>query len=234
MKRSILQVALLLVVAAPSAHAQSYMPLAVGNHWSYASPSGAHDDQLVTGTKTILGRSVYVITYGASGVNAGLENYWIPEPDGGVYLCGFWHESDQFGVLYDPPILYVNAPLTVGKAWAVHVGSWRLPGMTDFGPFDLGFEVMEESDLALPVGTLHSFGIGQTLPPTIRTPTGSLRTLEGKVPTTQGSLATDWFSVGVGYVQYQYGENDPLQLTSYDIPTPVAVTTWGAIKSRYR
>jgi len=44
MKRSILQLALLLLLAAPAAHAQSYMPLAVGNHWSYASPSGALDD----------------------------------------------------------------------------------------------------------------------------------------------------------------------------------------------
>lgn len=234
MKRSILQLALLLLMAASAAHAQSYMPLAVGNHWSYATPSGAHDDQLVTGTKTILGRSVYVITYGAGGVNAGLENYWIPQLEGGVYLCGFWHEGDQFGILYDPPILFVNAPLELGKAWAISFRTWRLPGMIDDGPLDLGLEVMEEADLALPAGTLHSFGIGQTLPPTIRTPAGSLRTLDGKVPTTQSSMASDWFSAGVGYVQYQYGENDPFQLTSFDVPTPVAVTTWGRLKGRYR
>ena len=106
--------------------------------------------------------------------------------------------------------------------------------MTDDGPLDLGFEVMEEADIALPAETLHSFGIGQTLPPTIRTPTGSLRTLEGKVPTTQGSIASDWFSAGVGYVQYLYGENDPFQLTAFDMPTPVAVTSWGQVKDRYR
>ena len=93
---------------------------------------------MVTGTRTILGRSVYVMTYGPGGVNAGLENYWIPQPDGGVYIAGFWHEGDQFGILFDPPILYVDAPLAVGRTWAVSVGTWRLPGMTDDGPLEQG------------------------------------------------------------------------------------------------
>jgi hypothetical protein len=225
---------LLLLLAAPAARAQSYLPLAIGNHWIYASPSGAHDDQTVTGMKTILGRTVFVITYGAGGANSGLENYWIPQPEGGVYLCGFWDVGAQFGILYDPPILYVNAPLELGKTWTVSVRTWRLPGMTDDGPLDLGLAVMDEADLALPAGNFHSFGLGQTLPPSIRTPAGSLRTLEGKIPTTGSSMSSDWFSAGVGFVQYQYGLDDPLQLTAFDMPTPVATVSWGRIKGQYR
>jgi hypothetical protein len=47
-------------------------------------------------------------------------------------------------------------------------------------------------------------------------------------------MSSDWFSAGVGFVQYQYGLDDPLQLTAFDMPTPVATVSWGRIKGQYR
>ena len=95
-----------------------YLPLAVGNRWSYDNDFGFHEEQHVTGTIELFGRTAFVMRYVNSDVNEGLENYWIAEPSGDLYVCGYHRTLQGYGRLYDPPILWVDAPLWLDKSWS--------------------------------------------------------------------------------------------------------------------
>lgn len=213
--------------------AQPYLPLAVGNHWSYQGIGGKHEQQTITGTTMILGRDVYVKSTTESSSNSGLENYWSTEPDGDVFLHGFYRNIEAFGVVYDPPLRMVDAPLAMGKSWTTHAAIFYLPGMTPGESFDFTESVLEGAKkLTVPAGTFAAFGIGQTLaPPAARTLAGSPLALDGSVQAISAQ-ASEWYSAGVGEVQFQ--ADDLYQLSSYDFPTPVASTTWGKLKHWYR
>jgi hypothetical protein len=228
-------VALFAVGVAPAVRAQAYLPLTAGTTWVYQGTAGAHETQTVTGITTLLGHDYAVITYSNSTSNTGLENYWSTNAEGDVFLAGFNRALDNFGVVYDPPLLYVDAPLALGKTWSSSTTPYFLPGMTPQGPFTLGRAVYEETGLDVPAGHFATFGIGQYLVtgPALRLPAiaaGQLA-LDGTLVSPTGA-ANEWFAAGVGQVQYVV--DDRYQLVSLGIPTPVAASTWGRVKAAYR
>ena len=72
------------VIAPASAHAQPYLPLAIGNFWQYLGVGGEQETQTVIGTVPIWGEDVWLIRYSESTNNNGLDNFWTAEPDGDV------------------------------------------------------------------------------------------------------------------------------------------------------
>lgn len=226
-----------LVMASTSAsaipsHAQSYMPMVVGNRWTYDSASG-HEVQVITGTTTIRGRTMFVRSYEESAENAGLENYWLVESDGDVLLGGFLRHVEKLGVLYEPPLRMVDVPLSVGATWTTPASYYRLPDTTLAGTFVFRMEVFGDSVLTVPAGTFSAFGIGQS--PLIAAPAAMVQSgleLDGSVQVAGGS-AQDWYSAGVGDVQFGYGD-DPFRLTSYDFSTPTTALSWSRLKRLYR
>jgi hypothetical protein len=214
----------LTVSATGFVHSAEYLPLIQGMRWRYESAEGLRETQTVDGTATIWGTQTAIIRYTESSSNEGLENYWTNTPDGDVFIWGFSLGPD-FGAVYDPPILFVDAPLFVGKTWAVTADVYSLPDTSYRFTYVLTFSVDEAEPISVPAGEFFSFGISYT-----QNPPGSI---DGRaVVPSRGGGPRDWFGEGVGRVQYY---SDGLyQLVDFGEPTSAQSTSWGAIKGLYR
>ncbi len=234
--RTVLIYALLLgpmTVGVRPATAQSYLPLAVGNHWEYATTDGRHETQRISGTKSLNGHTVYVKLYEASSENEGLENYWTEDADGRLLLHGFWLGLSGWGILYEPPLVLADAPLSPGKTWTCSMNPYRLPEMEPLEPWIGHFEVVESGEVETPAGTFFAYGVSNMQL------VGMLAerrvTADGRVVRPDGTVATasvqatDWYSPGLGEVRYY-----DYYLTGYGFPTPALASSWGRLKSLYR
>jgi hypothetical protein len=208
---------------AGASHAQSYLPLAPGNRWVYQGVNGLHEIQAITGTMTIQGRTVFVKSYLKSSSNLGLENYWSEDLDGDLLLSGFFRNGiDPWGLVYDPPVLLLDAPLALGKTWTTRFTAYQLPAMELLGTYELTLEVFEDTTLVVPAGTFRAFGIGQPPTPAIAAfaSHGSL-SLDGALWGSGGS-PSDWYAAGVGVVQYDADDRYQLAVSDNVGVEPVA------------
>ena len=149
------RLALALVIATaftPSlARSDSWMPLQIGNRWEYRGTGGGHQVEHITGTFTLRGRVVAIKHYD-EGVDAGLENYWLNDPDGSVLLAGFTG-ADGFGIAYEPPIRYLNGPPAVGAKPPQFVTAYNLStNAVEFADY-LQRDITEDVVLSLPAGS---------------------------------------------------------------------------------
>jgi hypothetical protein len=229
-------VIVLSVVATPRpVLADPWQPLEVGRRWEYRGVGGAHQVEHITGLLSLRGRTVAVKAYD-EGADAGLENYWQLGADGTVYLCGFAQPGGGLALAYEPPIAYLPGPPALGVGRTTDVTAYNLVDGSVYTAISLRFSILEEVDLVLPGGAFHALGTGEVAPapPTIvaRGRTFSLdgRSLGG-MPANLGSSPSDWFTDGVGVVQYL--SSDLYQLVATDLPTPTLHHTWGALKRLY-
>ena len=245
MKRSLVipalaAAALLSLRAAPAAGADQapFMPLEVGRYWEYAGISGAHQVETITGTRTILGRTVFVKSY-AEGLDAGLQNFWLTGPDGEVLLAGFDTATHDLALAYDPPITFCGGAPSLGDVWITHVTVYNIADLSLFDTFDIAYSALELPMLSVPAGAFDCVGVGQVLvgpsPARVRL-AGRTVALDGRqLVGAQDALstnATDWFAWGVGVVQYV--TSDTYQLVGYGMPTAALRGSWGALKALYR
>jgi hypothetical protein len=233
---AVVVVAMVSTTALPVAAPPPMMPLAVGNLWHYVSAAGVHQVETITGTQTLLGRTVFVKTY-RLGPDAGLENYWLTGPNGEVLLAGFSRPGLAFA--YDPPMTVCGGAPLPGDSWHTRVTLCHLPDLTVQGVFDVTFGVIEDVSLDVPAGTFHCVGVGETGSATPALSAAILTrglTLDGRtvaVAATESSAAiTDWYSAGMGDVQY--AGSDTFQLAAFGSTTPTVTTSWGALKASYR
>ncbi|HEY2956467.1 MAG TPA: hypothetical protein VGK89_14605 [Candidatus Eisenbacteria bacterium] len=197
----------------------------------YSGLQQASETMTVTGTVLIRGRQAFVIRYGPSLYNEGLENYWSTSPDGDVLLHGFNRSLENFGYVYDPPIVLLDAPLAVGSTWTQTVNYYALPDTTPAGTFTITFGVFEAGALAVPAGTFYAYGIGQAPGGVmVLAGTGTFSVTGRRI--TSSSTATDWWAEGVGRVKY--ASDQEYQLESFTGPTGTDAITWGGLKALYR
>ncbi len=231
-------VALALVVlqGLSAADPSAMLPLHVGNHWGYVTTSGTHQVETITGTRTLRGRTVFVKSY-AEEPNVGLENYWLTGPEGEVLLAGFLRPGS--GVAYDPPIVLCGGAPVVGDTWPTHVTSYDLADSTLSQTFDITYGALEDVSLLVPAGRFPCIGVGQVVPGISLAVAGFVGdglTLDGRRVTglqvAAGGVPSDWYSPGVGVVQYGYIEM--YRLEEYGVTTPALATSWGAVKASYR
>ena len=211
--------------------AESYFPLHVGNTWHFVDDEATVEVQSITRTDVILGRDVFVNSFVTSTTNLGLDQYWIEAPDGDLLLAGFDRKLDGFGVLYEPPLLWLDAPLALGKEWTSSSEALLLPESKSLGTIDVGLRVYEAGPIEVPAGTFDAFGVGQFLVPASTIQALASLNLDGTARTA-GSNVTDWYAAGVGDIRYDF--NTPMQLTGYELPTPALASTWGRVKQAYR
>lgn len=212
--------------------ADPWQPLDVGRRWEYRSVGGAHQVETIIGTLVLRGRSV-AAKYYAEGSDAGLENYWMNGADGTVFLCGFSSPSAGLALAYEPPIAYLPGPPALGVSRTTNVTAYNIGDGTVNSSFAITCAVLQEADLSLPAGMFHALGTGQVAPvrPAIVTARGTY-SLDGRSlggPSAGlGAAASDWYSDGVGDVQYQ--STDLYQLIGFGLPTPATRSSWGAVK----
>jgi hypothetical protein len=236
---SLLVLALALVLPAAARGDGVWQPLDVLTHWHYAVDGGGGEDVTITGTTTLLSRTVAVKHY-SGGIDDGLDQYWLTGPDGEVLLAGF--NRPGFGLAYDPPIALLETPPALGLTWWTDATIHLLPALTVSDSLHIQWAVFEDVVLDLPIGSLPAFGVGQTgaavAAPAAATLAASRGfTIDGRrIPdgaTTNVSNATDWYSENIGVVQYQVGGTYH-RLTTFDRPDAVARSSWGRIKRIYR
>jgi hypothetical protein len=173
---------------------------------------------------------VHIIDYSASTHNDPLQNYWTTGADGDVLLWGFFRDEEGgFGAAYQPPLVWIDAPLFVGKTWACTTQVYWLPDEVPAGPAVYEFTVTWDGVLAVPAGSFQSIAIGFADPVGPTAPRAGF----GADGVAVGSRADPdrWFSDGVGQVQY---EAEALyRLVSFGV-TPVQAASWAHIKLLYR
>jgi hypothetical protein len=95
--------------------------------------------------------------------------------------------------------------------------------------FQICFSVLEETDLSLPAGRFHAFGVGQIMPPTL----SPGYDLFGRERSSLLSDVTNWYSYEVGLVQFI--STDTYQIAGYSLPpSATEVASWSRIKTLYR
>ena len=231
---------LALAAAAPAlaGSSQPMMPLTPGFYWDYVSPGGVHQFEAIGGTLTLLGRTVTEKGY-TGGPDAGLVNWWLTGPAGEVQLAGFDNPTAGLSLAYDPPITVCGGTPLAGDLWLTHVTAYQLPTMAVYATFDLTYGLIEEVDLTLPAGTFHTFGVGQVVfAAPFAAAGGAALGLDGRslgtgpAATRAAASASDWYSPGVGDVQFV--ASDLFRLESYGVADPVHAATWGQVKQRWR
>ncbi len=116
-----LVVAALLLLAPLSSSAQTpYFRLDPSDDASFETPSGSTlsrdvtvDETLVTG---VVATRIENEETEIGGSSQTYWNYWT-FADGQLFLHGFWRPVEEFGRVYDPPVLWIDADPTVGDAW---------------------------------------------------------------------------------------------------------------------
>ncbi|MEZ4649851.1 MAG: hypothetical protein R3E97_13900 [Candidatus Eisenbacteria bacterium] len=218
----------LLGAAKAFALAETYQPLSDGDWWTYEGTDGEVETRIVDGLVEVLGRTTHRILY-TGGVNDTNENYWTVDDSGNVFLHGFYYPPTEFGLVYDPPILYLSSsPLFVGRTWQTTTTFYTLPDTLYAGRYDIAFQIYEEVDLDLPVGLLHAFGAGPSIPSSADLSLTSIDPIAQR-----GGRPDTWWSKGIGPVKFALGGH--LHLIDYGgAPTPVSNCSWGSIKSTFR
>jgi hypothetical protein len=194
-----------------------YLPLVIGNEWVYAIESGGTEVQKVDRELLVRGRPAFAITHRIDGGAPSLEDYWSTE-GGDVLYHGFYRHGD-FGLLYDPPLLVVDAPLSIGATWSTESDLFLLPDSTYFSTETIDFTVLAEEMITVPAGNFLTYDIEQTIPPQ-------------EARRVDRTFIRRWVAADVGMVRF-----DDLglhELESYQVVLAVTPTSWGAIKWRER
>jgi len=203
-----------------------YFPLVLDSVWEYSITEGTSTVG-ITGTATINGLETYVRLSILTGPHAQtVINYWSLNEEGDVFLHGA-SNADGFSVTYDPPILWLDPPLSVGQSWIVET-------MADnqFLSFTTG--IIWEGEVTVPAGLFHTYGRailgGQVLLFADRY--GSHDLLGFRVdPQRQRDDVSEWYNNGTGMIKDQYANH---QLVDYMIPVGVEVSSWSELKALYR
>jgi len=218
------------------AQAAPWMPLALGTRWEYRGVGGSHQVETITGSQVIHGRTV-AAKYYSEGADAGLENFWLLDADGSVLLAGFNNPSAALAYVYEPPIRILPVPPVIAPGSFVPTTVYNLFTDAVVATFYMRFDVTEHVQLALPAGSFDAFGVGQAINlPVPQLGGGRTLTLDGRSLDSGGKsiyliTTTDWYSEGVGDVQYI--TTDTYQLIGFGAPTPTAHASWTAIKRLY-
>jgi hypothetical protein len=162
------------------------------------------------------------------------------DAEGDVFLHGARNFSVGIEVAYDPPILWLDAPLALGNTWSTIVTIYfSLDGQGEGqGPIEIRHGVFFEGEMIVPAGQFLAYGVGGVTPEF--TVGGEVFDLEGarrggleKQGAANGGEIGEWFSDGVGVIR-DHPQLD-LLLTSWTEPPPTSTTesSWGALKGLF-
>jgi len=228
-----------------ASQATTYHPLDMGWSWEYADELGETLMAVMVGHRVVLGVQTAVrheIIMGERHPSQVFENFWTCGADGDLFLHGAINYTDTMQVAYYPPILMVDGPLELGKAWVTtDIQTYDLEGNpSGMGPFDYGLMVYSVGDAVVPAGTFLAYGVGFDFgAPLVRGSGGCSYDLFGRrVMTLWGSgtrEATDWYTEDVGVVQQSYytWPEEMMKLTAWQ-PSAISGASWGRVKALFR
>lgn len=216
-----------------AASAQDYLPLGPGSFWHYAGDAGDAFTRTVTGTLEMAGETVSVVAVSGYAPDEGLEQYWTSQAGGDVLFWGFYRSLEDWGLLYVPPLLLVDAPLSVGQRWSAVAEVFEIPGNQPAGAW-VGERVVLSAGLeTVPAGEFFAYALAWDFPlGEPRAPSLRGRDLYGRHRVAGRELSVpEYWSQGVGIVREE--TTQIWRLTDFDGPTPAAAASWSALKALY-
>lgn len=209
---------LLLLLAAPEATARaggSYLPLVPDNTWTYQLGLGLPlEVQTVEPQVVVRGRPAYPIVH-THGNMPLQQDYWSTL-DGDVFFHGYYRLVEDVGVLCDPPVKVIDAPLLPGESWSTTTELFLLPDTTSVGSATFTFASPGTETVDVPAGVF----------------TAALIEPIAIDPVAAGVLSFPrrWVVPGIGAVRIANGEER--ELVDYSVVMPVLPTSWGMLKWR--
>ena len=222
--------------------APAYMPLVPGLIWEYETVGGDTWTTSVGGPLQVRGRPTTTLSDVISVPEPQVvENYWSVDASGSVYLHGAHNLTHGMVLAYEPPILWLAAPLRVGETWGTSVEVYSvLEGGAPYTEAMLVYGALVEMDLAVPAGTFPVFGVGFIEPPRLDKGDGRVFDVRGRLLGGNGGDKDDivgeadhWYSDGTGVVQQSF-IGLLFRLTNWNGPTATTAATWGRVKDLYR
>jgi len=197
-----------LLVAAAGASAQSFLPLDVGNRWSYTSDLVGPDIREVIYGPDPLYEDTYTIEFDVSDHSPGHRQYFSSNDQGDVFLHGFRRLEPRQTRYYDPPLMVVDAPLYPGKVWAVttDVRNTRNGGV--LATYTVEYTATEPVTVMVAGVEHQAWGILEVvLPnPSADAGIGTRWTTDGRpfhLAKADDVIVPHWWVRGVGEVQYR-------------------------------
>ncbi|MFH1844329.1 MAG: hypothetical protein ABIF77_14090 [bacterium] len=215
----------------------NYRPLDHELTWYYEAPSGATWTIEVAGEQLVLGQTTTILLQNIS-VPAPqvVHNYWTADKDGNAFLHGAHNFTADYTISYDPPILWLQAPLAAGNSWSTVYQTYHSLDGSDPGDIlETWLNVETETTLTVTAGSFYAYSVTYTEVPQTRGPDGAYYDLLGvrMGDTAPRKAMLEWYSDGVGLIQMDYQE-ETFELISWNGPVPVAFRSWGGFKSSYR
>ena len=226
--------------AASTASGADWLPMKLGNEWTYVDTGDEPHTETFTQIGHVRGRRVFVREY-IGGPDDGLLNFWLKDADGGLLLAGYYKPLYPFGLVYEPPVKIFPGVPAVGVQYSTHVYAISVPDNAPYAEFDVYMAVQSQVTLNVLAGTFTCFGVGQVAPPALSfaAAPGVMLGLDGRVIDDFGQMldnspesATEWYADGVGLVQYN--SSTLFQLSTANLPTPATRSSWGHIKQLYK
>lgn len=212
--------AVTLSLLAQPASAQDYFPLATDLTWTYANDGTGELVSTSLGPVEFNDLTVVELQHIETGPNAQeYHNFWTQDADGDTWLHGAWN-ADGFSSVYDPPILYIDAPLALGNTWTTEFG-W------DGVLYEIAYEVQEEGETTVPLGVFYAYGIGAIEPPALtksRTHDMMGRRLDGV-----SREASRWHTEGIGEIR----GSDGYELVEFSGSVATESASWSGIKALF-
>jgi len=204
-------------------------PFTEGVQWVYQEIYPTDVETLMTyfdGTTDFNGVTAHVQRCAHSPWLALADEYWTRDAEGRVYKLGW--TSGQQTCTFDPPVLFIDADLSVGK-------KWNISTITSlFGLFTAECEVTAIGQITVPAGTFTCTTIEWTFP----TPASAGKVGQGALspPGITSSSDYDRYADGVGLVRADLavpvGERFN-QLVLLGPRVGVTAVTWSAVRRLY-
>jgi hypothetical protein len=205
----------------PSDAAPSYFPDDIGWRWEFVAGTNRASIENV-GTVTVIGREAIIRRYLVNDLNV-LDEYWSTDAQGNVLMHG-WHQPGFPRTrTFDPPIVFLSAPLVQGDAWEQTFDVYNDLAGTQYNEQATTVMIVATAGtISLPYGDVFAFGVDDTRVNRVAADECSAR-----------AQPTRWFADGIGPVQFLF----QAQLFQLEAVTPavlpVAIGSWGAVKARY-
>lgn len=212
-----------------TATAADYFPLDEGllRTYTLATPDSTWSfSTYFAGTALVLGAEAQVLHF-AGGADDGLQQYWSESPEQDTFLNGWYRADCDCGLQYQPPILWIDAPLALGKAWDVTTEA------VGWGPVVLHFRVSATGPVTVPAGTFECYSIewyADEPPPMKVAGIGCLGNRKQCI--LAANVEAQHFADGTGLVRNDYGAA-VASLTRLE-PLAVQTATWTHIRELYR
>lgn len=156
--------------------------------------------------------------------DSGQQEFWSETSEGDKYLHGAAFGLEE-PLLFSPPILAIDEPLSVGKTWEMDIRD------TDGIEFHIRYEVIAFGDVTVPAGTFHAFTLRRALSFPELKPDQDIRRLVMAIGgTIEGSQQVSHRSYvnGLGQILWTLGSRTDQLLSIRTVG--VESTTWTRIR----